>query len=144
MKMSYKTKKIKSMVTLMLLLVVLGVSSLTVAQASNDREYFTLSTEAYYGDDYAVSKFQAKDTTASVNTTVSYAGGVLDYSVVGSMNQVNDAYYDCSNGYVYRISSTGQYEMYSWVKEWGYRYAALRVDAVNDSYTYHEGYFIGN
>ena len=139
-----KIKKVTSWITMAVLLIMLGASSLTVAKASNAWKGFDLSTESYYGDDYDVSGFQAKDTTDSVITDVSYADGVLDYRVVGAMDEDTDDYDDCSNGYVYRVSSTGRYSFYSWVKEWGYSYAGLRVDSTTDSFTNHMGAFMAN
>lgn len=137
-----KIKKVTSWITMAVLLIMLGASSLTVAKASNAWKGFDLSTESYYGDDYDVSEFQAKDSTDSVRVRVDYADGVLDYRVVGAMEEFTDDYDDCSNGYVYRISSEGEYYLYSWVKEWGYSYAGLRVDSTTDSFTNHMGAFM--
>lgn len=142
--MRNRIKRIKSIVIITLLLVVLGVSSMTVAQANSYWKSYSVSTYAYYGDETAVTDFQAKDSTAAVVTNVTSTNGSLDYRVVGSMNEGSDVSYDCSNGYVYRVSSSGTYNMTNWVKEWGYSYAGLRVDAVSDSYTLHTGSFMAN
>lgn len=126
------------------LAVMMVMSSLTVAKASDVYKGFRLSTESYYGDDYDISGFQAKDTTSSIKVYVTSANLPLQYSAVGSMQESGRNYADCSNGQVYKIVDATTFEMYNLVKEYGYRYAAIRVDSLTDAYTCHEGEFMAN
>ena len=140
--MTKNCKKIKNCITMMMLLAMMGVSSVTIAKANGNAVDFSLSTEAYYGDDYDISPFARKETGDSVEVAIESSTGGLDYRVMGSDSLEGSSYSDCSNGYTYRISEPTIQYMYSWVYEWGYDYAGLRVHAVNDTLTAHSGWFI--
>ncbi|HAS07395.1 MAG TPA: hypothetical protein DCR83_11065 [Eubacterium sp.] len=137
-----RRKKFTSYITMLALAVMMVMSSLTVAKAGDSKTGFSLYTEAYYGKDYDVSDFAEKNTNKSVELSVDYSTGGFDYRVLGSNSSDGSSYEDCSNGYVYRIGNPSVEKMYNWVYEWGYDYAGLRVDAVNDSYTAQSGWFI--
>lgn len=141
---SYKSVRIKSFVTTLILATVLLVSLRTVAIGANSdgSHNFTLTTHAYYEEDEDVSQFETKTTTSPVKVIVSRYTYPMDVWVVGATYGGNvTSYSDCSNGHVYRISGTGQTNMTNYVKEWKYSYAGLKGSAVVDSYTVLGGTF---
>jgi hypothetical protein len=140
--------KIKNLITGICLGAVFGTAAIGSYRASDVYMGYTFEIESYAGNDYGIAAWQAKDTAASVHVVVESASNALDYRVMGATQESGANCTDCSNGYVYRISVRSQdaseYELYNWVNEWGYRYAAIRADSVVDQYTYHKGKYMAN
>lgn len=110
---------------------------------------FTVETHGYYWDDEdIVEEFDEKVTDDymeiciynNVDTT-----SQLDFSAVGSNNRYPSSAVDCSGGHVYRLGR-GDYvnNVINYVYENGYKYAGLKAQAVDDSYTVLRGVFIAN
>lgn len=138
-----KIKKLINYITISMLACTFFISALTVARAEAEKSTeVDVHTYSYYGEDYDVTRFDSKETSNSVELGIESASGSLDYKVLGSYYDNGDSYADCSNGYVYRVSGATIKYMYNWVKEWGYDYAGLMAEAVNDSYTHQTVFFV--
>ena len=131
--------RIKRLISAGLLAAMVTMSVGTVAQAYN---------ENYYNEDISFNEFQGsvntsyenKDTSSSIYLSYNYGGSSYSnyipfrFGTMGSVGSRGDGAIDVSNGNYYTFYP-GDYttNMYNYVNEWGYNYAAIQATNIGDS-----------
>ena len=112
---------------------------------------FSVETNAYEGRDYDITEeFNEKITDDYMEISIYNnidSTSKLDFGALGANNRypTYGNTYDCSGGHVYRLGR-GDYinNVVNYVYENGYKYAGLKVQAVDDTYTVFRGIYKAN
>jgi len=128
--------RIKRLVSAGLLAAMVTMSVGTVAQAYNNNTYYG----EYQFSDFAepqVTSYENKDTRTSIS--IGYIFGYsqydtrMNFEVMGASDNNGSGAQDVSDKWSYVMTpGESRGDIYNYVNEWGYNYAAIRISTMGD------------
>lgn len=129
--------KIKRLLSAGILAAMVTISVGTVAKASNYQVYYGYYTFSDFSE-AQITNYENKDSLSSI--FINYIWGTsqgdnrMQFGTMGAYDNYGTGATDVSNGYYYVLNTGDSREdIYNWVNEWGYNYAAIRVSTMGDS-----------